>query len=103
MSYVWAVVIPLAAFLMQTLLCRARQRHIRLLGAYIVAFLFAFTLLSFTGIFSEGALGLFAGVELLGIICVIISGLFAIGVALAWIVYLLMLLAQKKHRKNSQK
>lgn len=84
----WGLLGVAALFVTQLLLCfRARSRVARSIPMLLILLGLLYSGAAYAGLFGTYSAGAISGNQLAGLICAVIVGIAAAGVALAWLVY----------------
>ncbi|MBE6961889.1 MAG: hypothetical protein E7445_05470 [Ruminococcaceae bacterium] len=94
----WGLVGVTALFVTQLLLCfRARSRVLRSMPVLLVMAGLLYSGATYAGLFGSYSAGAISGNQLAGLICAIVVGIAAFGVALAWLVYGVVMFAVDRY------
>ena len=84
----WGLVGVTALFFTQLLLCfRARSRVLRSMPVLLILAGLVYSGAVYAGLFGRYSAGAISGNQLAGLVCAVMVGIAAFGVALAWLVY----------------
>ena len=84
----WGLAGVAALFVTQLLLCfRARSRILRSMPVLLIMLGLLYSGAAYAGLFGSYSAGAISGNQLTGLVCAFMVGIAAFGVALAWLVY----------------